>query len=189
MVQKIKDRKILGSIRGQMLVEALVAMGILTVAVFAIFSMLTRSTSLNRVISQQYVATYLAAEGLELVKNITDSNLLTCGRAWNTGAVGGASPYAREYEVDYLSEAMSAPTGRKLKINPLNGFYQYQTGDDSIFTRTVTIESIPNVQAGNPDVEIRVTAIVKWRGRGGTDSEVRLEDHFFMWRPLPAGCS
>ncbi len=155
----------------------MVAMGILTVAVFAIFSMLTRSTSLNRVISQQYVATYLAAEGLELVKNITDSNLLICGNQWNTNATDGT------YEVTYADDGFSrSGTNQKLKIDPDTGFYQYQKGEVSPFTRTVTIETIA------ADKEIRATATVKWRGRSGVESEVKLEDHFFKWRPAPAGC-
>lgn len=160
--------------RGQMLIEAIIAMGILTVAVFAIFSMLSRSTSLNRSISQQYVATYLAAEGLELVKNITDSNLLVCGTAWNDGATDGT------WEVTYAdSRLFRSGTNRKLKIDPTTGFYQYDTGEESPFTRTVTIQTI------TPDTEMRATAVVKWRGRGGVSDEVRLEDHFFKWRPQP----
>ena len=155
----------------------MVAMGILTVAVFAIFSMLTRSTSLNRVISQQYVATYLAGEGLEIVKNITDSNRLICGNQWNTNATDGT------YEVTYLDNGLSrSGTNQKLRIDPDTGFYQYQKGEVSPFTRTVTVETI------TADTEIRVTSVVKWRGRGGVESEVRLEDHFFKWRPAPAGC-
>jgi len=160
-----------------MLVEALVSMGILVVAVFAIFSLLTRSTSLNRVISQQYVATYLAAEGLELVKNIVDSNLLTCPNPWNLGVSDGP------HEVDYTSSQLGSPTGQKLFIDPSTGFYRYQAaGEASLFTRTVTIQTI------RADTEMRATSVVKWRGRGGVDSEVKLEDHFFNWRPRPAGC-
>lgn len=160
-----------------MLVEAMVAMGILTVAVFAIFSMLTRSTSLNRVISQQYVATYLAEEGLELVKNIADSNLFVCGTPWNLGVSDGP------HRVDYLSTSLEAPTDAKLRIDPTTGFYSYREGGEvSPFTRTVTIETIA------ADKEMRATSVVAWRGRGGVQSEVRLEDHFLKWRPTPAGC-
>lgn len=182
--QKILDSRfqLLDSTRAQMLVEAMVAMGILTVAVFAIFSLLTRSTSLNRVISQQYVATYLASEGLELVKNITDSNQLSCTRPWPMGAVGGELGHPNVYEVDYASEEMRPTSGQKLYVDS-NGFYGYaQTGTISPFTRTVTIETIKD------NTEIRVISIVKWRGRGGVESEIRLEDHFFNWRPRPAGC-
>ncbi len=170
------------SSRGQMLLEAMVAMGILTVAVFAIFSMLTRSTSLNRTISQQYVATYLAAEGLELAKNITDSNLLACGTNWRTGATNGT------WEVDYTDSEFRNVTGRPLKINSSNGLYQYATGDDSIFKRTVDIRAIDADNDGDLEEEIRVISTVTWRSRGGVDNEVQLEDHFFKWRPLPAGC-
>ncbi|MDO8602029.1 MAG: hypothetical protein Q7R62_02810, partial [bacterium] len=150
---------------------------ILTVAVFAIFSLLTRSTSLNRVISQQYVATYLAAEGLELVKNITASNNFVCGTPWNTGAEEGP------HSVDYLSDELGAPTSANLKINA-DGFYQYGTGEPSPFSRTVMVDLI-NTSERSQSVEMRVTSIVKWRGRGGVESEVKLEDHFFNWRPQP----
>ena len=172
----------LKAIGGQMLVEAMVAMGILTVAVFAIFSLLTRSTSLNRTISQQYVATYLAAEGIELAKNITDSNLLSCGTPWNEGATDGT------WEISYLDDAFRNVSGRPLRIDPATGFYQYQTGDDSPFKRTVSIERIDADGDGNLDEQMRVTSTVTWRGRGGVASEVKLEDHFFKWRPAPAGC-
>lgn len=168
--------------RGQMLVEAMVAMGILTVAVFAIFSLLTRSTSLNRVISQQYVATYLAAEGLELVKNITDTNQLTCQANWTDGAVAGAPTSPRKYEVDFRSwELDPTPSGAKLKIND-EGQYQYLEGDESPFERLITVESVAD------GIELRVTSIVTWRSRGGVENEIRLEDHFFNWRPDPVGC-
>ncbi len=168
--------------RGQMLVEAMVAMGILTVAVFAIFSLLTRSTSLNRTISQQYVATYLAAEGIELAKNITDSNLLSCQTPWNKDAADGT------WEISYLDDAFQYPAGKPLRIHPSTGFYQYQTGDESPFKRTVTIERIDADNDGDLDEQMRVTSLVTWRGRGGVASEVKLEDHFFKWRPAPVGC-
>jgi hypothetical protein len=160
-----------------MLVEALVAMGILVVAVFAVYSLLTRSTSLNRVVSQQYVATYLASEGLELVKNITDSNLMRCGLAWNYGATDGT------YEVAYDDMTLfRSASGNKLRIDPQSGFYQYAVGSSTPYSRTVIIETIA------ADKEIRATSVVEWRGRGGVESEVRLEDHFFKWRPAPSGC-
>lgn len=157
----------------------MVALGILIVAIFAVFSMITRAVSLNRVVSQQYVATYLAAEGLELVKNITDSNRLVCSTAWNEGASPDGT-YELTYTDDTLMRRVSMPTN-KLRINT-NGFYQYESGEPTPFRRAVTIETI------NDDKEIRVTAWVTWEGRGGSKSDVKLEDHFFKWRPDPAGC-
>lgn len=183
---KVKSLKFKVS-RGQMLVEAIVAMGILTVAVFAVFSLLTRSTSLNRVISQQYVATYLAAEGLELAKNITDSNLLICGANWTDGAVGGSPSAPKIYEVDYTDSEFRPSTNRFLKISPSTGFYQYDAGEPSIFRRTISIADMGSGEDGGV-VEIRVIARVTWRGRGGVNSEITLEDHFFKWRPAPGGC-
>ena len=59
--------------RGQTLVEALVALSILTTGFFGIVSLLTKSFQLNRTTMNDTQATYLAAEGIEIAKNLIDS--------------------------------------------------------------------------------------------------------------------
>ena len=58
----------LHSHRGQTLVEALVALSILTVGFVGIVTLLTKSFQLNRTTSNDTQATYLAAEGIEIAK-------------------------------------------------------------------------------------------------------------------------
>ena len=60
--------------KGYVLVESVVAMTIVVVGLLGIFSLLSQSLSLNRVVGDRYVGTYLAAEGIEVVKNIIDNN-------------------------------------------------------------------------------------------------------------------
>ena len=58
--------------KGQSLVEILIAVSILVVAILGTLALLNRALGLNRVVAEHYTATYLAAEGLELVKNLFD---------------------------------------------------------------------------------------------------------------------
>src|SRR3989344_3592233 len=71
---------------GQMMIEALVALSIILVGLLGIFALVSRSISLNAVASSQYVAANLAAEGIEVVKNVIDSNAMQAppgSVAWN----------------------------------------------------------------------------------------------------------
>ena len=92
-----------GSRTGQILIEAIIALSALTIGFLGILALLSSSLSLNRVISDNYTATYLAAEGIEVVKNAIDRNyILQAGGSlvpWNNNLSEGT------YEVEYDSLA------------------------------------------------------------------------------------
>ena len=58
------------------MVEMLVAISIISVSLLGILALVSRSLGLNRVTTEQYIATYLAAEGIELTKNFFDHSYL-----------------------------------------------------------------------------------------------------------------
>jgi len=158
-----------GTRNGQALIEALVAMGILTVGFMGIMELLSRSLSLNRVVAQQYIGSYLAAEGIEVVKNMVDTNVIN-GRIWNSGLDVGT------YEVEYGSGALEANSSRNFSLDPVTGIYDYSGTANTTFKRRVEI-SYPNTD------EMRVNSITDWITRGGGTFSVNTEDHFFNWRP------
>lgn len=155
--------------RGYIMVEALVAITIIVVGLLGIFALLSRSLSLNRVVADRYVGTYLAAEGIEIVKNLIDNNVIN-GRPWNTGISNG------EFEVDYDDLSLGAVTGENLKFDPDTGRYDYSGGEQTRFARIINIELL-----GGGD-EIKANSIVKWISRGEARFETNLEDRFFNWR-------
>ncbi len=61
---------------GQSMIEMLVAISIISASLVGILALVGRSLALNRLTTEQYVATYLAAEGIELVKNLFDHSYL-----------------------------------------------------------------------------------------------------------------
>lgn len=161
---------------GYLLIEAMVAMTVLTTGVLGIFALMSQSIKLTRVIDDQYVATYLAAEGIEVTKNLLDANVanINAGRGWNEFgfAAGGC------YEVDILTQqldaasAVACPDGSAtpLRLSP-QGVYQYGAGTVSNYKRTIYVQPIDLIG-------VRVVATVKW---AGGSSSVVLEDKFYAW--------
>ncbi|MEK7481757.1 MAG: hypothetical protein AAB607_00100 [Patescibacteria group bacterium] len=166
-MSKIKDKRL--KISGYLLMEVMVAISLLTIGFLAVLSLVSNSISLNRVVSDQFTANYLAMEGIEIIKNLIDSNYLN-GNPWNQGFTND------DYEVDYQSAGIETDLSRRLLFDSATGFYGYQSGNPTPFKRTLVISP-------NGSDEIKVNSIVKWTGRGGGNFEVNLEDKFFNWRP------
>lgn len=154
--------------RGQSLVEAMVAAGILAMGLMGIMSLLAQSFGLNRVVTDNYTATYLSAEGIEVVKNIMDTNRVA-GRSWDSGLGAGI------YEVEYDSRSLLPNQNRNLGFDPSSKLYSYGGTQETPFRRTVTLTRV------SAD-ELKIVAAVTWASRGGSYA-TNLEDHFYNWRP------
>ena len=161
----------LGSSSGQALIEVLVAISVLTVGFLGIVTLLSRALALSRVVSDNYTATYLAAEGIEVTKNIVDAQFMGARRGWNSTVSHGS------YEVDYDSTSFTNYAGRNLLYDAQTRLYSYKNGVLTPFTRKVTITYV-----GSGQQEIIVDSEVDWIARGGGKSAVLLEDHFYNWR-------
>lgn len=153
---------------GYLLIEAIIALTLLTVGFLGILGLIANSISLNRVVGDRFIANYLSMEGIEIVKNIIDGNVLR-GRPFNEGFDTG------NFEVDYQSADLEPDAGRRLLFDTPSNRYGYLVGQETPFVRTVKIELKTD--------EIKVNSVVKWKGRGGANFETNLEDHFFNWRP------
>ncbi len=151
--------------RGSVLLESLIAITVLTVGMLGIFSLLSRSVGLTRVIANQYIGAHLAAEGIELVKNVVDTNMLV-PRAWNAGLASGV------YEVAY-NTGLEQDNNRTLFYDNSTGLYDYAGGDaPTTFQRKIELTRI----GAN---ELQVNSRVAWTTRGGGEFNVDLEDRFF----------
>jgi hypothetical protein len=62
--------------RGQSLVEMIVSISIVTVSILGVLVLVNRSLALSRTTAEEYIATYLASEGLEVARNIFDQKFL-----------------------------------------------------------------------------------------------------------------
>lgn len=155
--------------KGYVLIEAIIAITIAVVGLLGIFSLLSRSLSLNRVVADRFVASYLAAEGIEIVKNLIDNNILA-GKPWNAGLANGT------YEADYADTGLVPDTKRFININSETGAYGYSELVPTLMKRAIA------VRASADGEQITVGSRVDWTTRGGGKFDIYLEEHLFHWR-------
>ena len=165
--------------RGQTVLEAIVALGIVTTGVVALLVLVSRGVGLGRVVADRYTATYLAAEGIEMVKTLITTNVLRAGFGctWNGGGAGCNNLSDGDYSVDFKRDEITTPIN-PLIFDPAAKMYTIDSVQDGVaspFSRVVTIRN------DSLEENMTVTARVNWTSRGG-DYEVVLEDHFYNWQ-------
>lgn len=171
--------------RGSLLIESIVAINIALIGLLGVLGLLSSSLTLNRDAGQKIIATYLAAEGVEVIKNMIDLNYVDGSVGWNNGIRTGS------YEISYLRietdlGGYERESENVLWFDSLTGIYSYDSGngEPTGFKRTVRIQE--NDNDGNVGTEeIVVNSILKWPSKTGLQT-INLEDHFFDWR-VPAG--
>jgi prepilin-type N-terminal cleavage/methylation domain-containing protein len=165
--------------RGQSLIEVMIAMSILTMAFLGIFNLLARSLVINRAVSSEATATYLAAEGVELAKTLIDHDVYA-GLANGSRSWGECFGTGGDFEIDYMAQDCPGSPNfnhNDLWYDPTTGLYSYShnTGSpaETDFTRDVQVQNIN-------DHEIRVNSIVSWSS-GTASSSINVEDNFYNW--------
>ncbi|HVZ11084.1 MAG TPA: prepilin-type N-terminal cleavage/methylation domain-containing protein [Candidatus Paceibacterota bacterium] len=152
---------------GFTLVEAIVALVVLTVALIPVLQLSDSSLRAATAIRDDMIAAGLAQEGIEVVRTIRDANWFN-NQAFNTGLANGT------YRVEWNSTSLTAVgSNPPLKLN--NGIYNYTTGADTQFYRTITITGISSS-------ELKVTSQVSWTARGNNSKSVQAEEHLFDWK-------
>jgi Prokaryotic N-terminal methylation motif len=169
---------------GQTIIEVMVAMFVLTTGFLGITSLLAQSLSISKNLSNQTTATYLAAEGVELVKNVIDhdmyQHLAGLGTGWGT-AFGAGGDFQMDYSTCNNLANPAAPcnpppyTAVPLSYDVNSHLYSYSGSIPTNFTRKITVTPIGAA-------EIAVFSKVSWLVGSATQS-ITLEDHFYNWHP------
>ena len=159
--------------KGFTLLEVIAAIFILTVGVGSAFILISQTLSATSLVRERLIASYLVQEGIEIVRNIRDGNWLE-GENFDQGISPG------DYEVDYLSQDLTLWGNRYLKVdpsNPSNGFYNYLSGNPTIYARKITIEK-PEESTST----LRVSAEVFWQEKGRPHS-IKAREELRDWKP------
>ena len=128
------------------------AITIISVGVLGVYNGMSFAISNTQKAREHFMSAYLAQEGIEIVKNMRDANWIV-GSEWDEGLV-----CANGCEADYntaSSTFSSFPyTGRYLKIDS-SGFYNYDSGADTIYQRKITtVEPVSPTSTLNIIVEV-----------------------------------
>jgi type II secretory pathway pseudopilin PulG len=154
---------------GFTLIEALVALALLTVGLIPAFQQATDAVVLASSIRNSLAASNFAQEGAEVVRSIRDANWFA-GDPFDTGLDGCASGCRVEYGSTDLLPLDGNPV---LKQDEDSGLFQYQSGEDTLFSRRITIQD-------ESDHQLAVSVLIEWRERTGSKS-FELEYHLYDW--------
>ncbi|MCK9393555.1 MAG: prepilin-type N-terminal cleavage/methylation domain-containing protein [Candidatus Paceibacterota bacterium] len=148
--RKNKNRK------GFSLIEMLVSVFIISFALISMFGLNSKYNQQTKQEKEAYEASLLAEEGVEIVKNMRDSNwicaTLPCGTSWDNGLTTCGSGC----EIDYLKKGGDGTTtgltswtnpGNFLYIDPTTKLYRYPSSGEvstlqlTPYRRKITIDS------------------------------------------------
>jgi len=154
---------------GIMLIESLFAVFIVGIVFISFLTVLTRVYNVEFSKRDYVIATNLAQEGIEIVRNIRDNN-------WKLLNVDGfSSPFpSGSYCVDYLGTSSSCASKLYKKTNA--GFYGYSSSNAIIsrFSRNIVI-------SGGGDSRT-VISTVTWRSPGTMiDTKIIESDILYAW--------
>lgn len=203
MKSKIKNLK--SNIQsGQSLVEMVVAIAIIVTGLVGALSLTISNLSGAGEAGARVVASNLAKEGIDVVRNIRDTNWLK-DLAWDSGlslagdftAIAVFDPSQNLWHLDFTPASISDPAARLYR--DANDLYLQNmtspTGTETLFSRLLTIDPICLTVASPPaenitgnscgvgenQIGVRVKSEIDWTESGQPRSLI-LEDRLYNWQ-------
>lgn len=190
---------------GFTLIETLVAVAIVALSVAGPLYSASRSLVAAQAAEGKLIATYLAQEGVEYVREMRDDGYLAAysvpgatnvsDTAWNEfiNSPGPVSIAQCRDSTCTLDPVQPMGTGSGFSLQPCSGvsctplyrrndgvYTQLQAGNTrTSYTRTIQVFTVP-VAAANP-TEVRVVSRVSWDFHGTTQT-VSVTDHLTPWQ-------
>lgn len=170
---------------GFTLMETVIATSILVIGVIGTFALITFTTSVSSLGSQKLVATYLAQEGIEIIRNIRDTNWLQESAAvWDEGlttnCLGDVDNCTTTTGciVDYNDSLGPTPllpvyTGQFLFLDGNALYNRAGTGSQTKFQRKIVIET-------EGSYILRVCSLVQWQAKGVSNT-VSVKENLYNW--------
>ena len=150
--------------KGFSLLEVIIAIGILVGGSLIVYGQTARILSRINQEKTKFVASYLAQEGIEGVRNMRDANWISGASSWVDGLGAG------NYRVQYNSTSLLPYQDVALNLDS-QGFYSYDTGTATPFKREITLSQ--------PSADIlKVVSKVTWPDN---QNGIQAEDFLYNW--------
>ncbi len=155
------------------LIETLVAIAILLIAVVGPISLIGNAIHNLYYAKDEMIAIHLAQEGIEVVRQVRDSNMLDGGIPWDSWIASG-NYIINVNSLDTPVVAYGGGTDPQPVYVDVQGLYNQSGGTATQFKRMVTTS---NVDIGR---QIKVMSTVTWT-TGGQIGSVIATDYLFKW--------
>lgn len=160
------------------IVEVMVAIFVITFGIVGVLALADQNIRMQRTNTNTLIASSLAQEGIEIVRNIRDKNWLL-KHDWKLGLGAGTSmdivqdgSYAIDYSGNIINVSAVSDAGANLKINN-DGLYWHGVGSNSFFNRMISI-----VDNGE---NVNVTATISWNEGKGSHN-YSLDTVLYNWK-------
>ncbi len=171
--------KIQNSNKGFTLLEIVVVIFVITLGLIGVLSLVLQNIQAQYVNTRTLVASQLAQEGLELVRNARDNNFLD--EVWfSEGLVAqdgsdNITVYFDGIDVVITPSVTGIDDNDAQLMIDVDGFYIHGSGDYSGFNRIVVLQN------NYADEYTNASSIVQWKDRGKTHQYV-VDTVFYDWR-------
>lgn len=158
---------------GFTLVEILVVIFIFGIVIGAAMTLFNLNVFGANTVKNNYIASGLIQEGIEVMKNLRDSD-------WHSGKSFGSfgSSVGVTADGSYIGQWNSAQLANFvdafLKENTATGLFSYDEGVDTIFKRKIELSTVSAV-------EKKVVVTITWNQRNLARS-LSAESHLFNWK-------
>jgi len=159
---------------GFSIMEILVVLFIVSTAMLGIVSLIIQNIQVQSINKNNLIASSLAQEGIELIRNVRDTN-------WKNGDNFDTNLSDGFYRIDYRSSVpVSEPLSAKIYLK--DGFYVNDNGGDTdltptVFSRQIAITRL-NTEIGKP---LKVKSIISWTDRNHP-YRYELQTLLYDWR-------
>ncbi len=187
-------------------IELLLSISIISIGLVGVAGLVVYNLSFSKLSSERLIATNLAQEGIEVVRNIRDSNWLEGNsfdsnispglsipiftgpgiqknndpsdvNKWELANIGGADWKKQVYYDNEIRTLINL----KNQFHGQSKFQEVSSNfpdywEKTLFTRWIEI-SYPSFD------EIKVISIVEWTDRSGNQNTITLEEHLYDWKP------
>ncbi len=169
----------MGNERGFTLIESIVAIFILLIAIVMPMAVVARALFAANYAQDQITAVYLAQEGVELIRNARDNNVLSGSALWDQGNLSNCYGANGCYvDAIHSNSTVNACSGTCPYVQEDMGGGISWYGNDSDWGNTKYIRTIKLSKIS--DYEIKINSTVIWETRTSPRT-VLVEDVITNW--------
>ncbi len=169
--------------KGFTLIEALVAVSLLTISIVAPISLTVQSLQTAYYARDQITAFYLAQEAIEGLRSVRDAQILEITQTVDASAIDifGSIPLNQPFTIDARTAdsatAIETCSGECPPLQTDGTLYGY----DSSWTATSFTRMVEATVVGDGEDEIRVTVTVSWRTGVFQTREFSISENLYRW--------
>lgn len=153
------------------MIESVVGISMAMTALLSTLTLFTQTLHYSALTDKKLVGTHLAAEGVELVKNMIDADYAQGSKMGSGFGVADVNTFQVSYDKNTI---LTDKAGTPLLFS--EGAYTYTAGTPSGFMRDITTTRFRDKNANV--YEVSVSSTVKYAGM----DDIVVEDRFYNWR-------